>query len=303
MKKIFILFATSMLSIGAFAQKQVPNGGFENWNDSINPIGWNTYASPTAFGPQYCRFAVKDTSAQAHIAGSVTLRMKTDTASPQGITRSYVGLGTIAVAGAPTFTGTAFNGRPDTLFLSYVYFSGAGPQGADSALVQIDLQKAGTSIFTGGVHTFYLPPTNFTMAAFPLTSLYSSTDTPDLLKIVFKSSKSAAGAEFGSTLYLDEVHFNDTVAVVNGINDINAGAAVSAYPNPANSTVNIVVAQNEVGSAIQLIDLAGREVYNGTLSSTSTAIDTRNLESGIYAIRIASNDHLTIFKGKISIAH
>ena len=301
MKKLFILFASIVLSAGAFAQ-QVPNGGFENWNDSIEPIGWNTFASATGFGPNYTRFAVKDTSAQAHIAGLVTLRMKTDTAQPQGITRSYVGLGTIAVAGAPTFTGTAYTKKPDTLFLSYVYFSGNGSNGRDSALVQIDLLKSGTSLLSAGIHTFWLPPTNYSVMALPLTSLYTTgTNTPDVLKIIFKSSKSAGGAEFGSTLYLDEVHFD--ASVVLGVADMTPVAGVSAYPNPANNTINIAVAQNEIGSQIQLVDLAGREVYNGTLGSIKTTIDTRNLETGIYAIHVRSIDHLTIYKGSISVAH
>lgn len=301
MKKVFILLATSIFTIGAYAQ-QVPNGGFENWNDSINPIGWNTLAN--GFGPQYSYFAKKDTNAMTHVEGLASLMMKTDSVfvPSASILRSFVGLGTINVAqGAPVFSGTPFSRKPDTLYMAYAYIPGAG---ADSATVQINLRQGSTSLFTAGTKLFYLPPApQGGFLAFPLTGLYSGTGTPDTLNIVFKSGKSSTGTEYGSTLWVDDVHFNDTVAVVNGINDIRTAAAVNAYPNPANNTINVVVAQSETGSTIQMADLTGRVVYTGILSNISNAIDVANLPTGIYAISIRSNDHLTIYKGKISVAH
>lgn len=299
MKKIFILIAASIMTLGASAQ-QVPNGGFENWNDSINPIGWNTLAN--LFGAQYSYFAVKDTSAQAHVAGSVTLKMTTSAVNGQGTLRSYVGLGTIGGAGTPTFTGAAYTKRPDTLYMAYAYFSGNGPTGADTGQVLINLTQAGTSLF-GGTQTFLLPPSNGGFLAFPLTGLYTLPGAPDTLSIVFKSGKSASGTELGSTLYLDEVHFDASVDAATGINDVNPSAMVSTYPNPANNTINVAVHNEEIGSMVQLTDLGGRTVYTGTLSGATTAINVSTLPAGIYAINIRSNDHLTIYKGKISVAH
>src|SRR4051812_46002655 len=109
MKKIFILFAGIGLSLGASAQ-QVPNGGFENWNGVLNPIGWNTLANYYA---PLSVYAVKDTGAQTHTEGLASIKMHTDTVGGQGQLRSYLGLGTITLAaGPPTFSGVAYTKKP-----------------------------------------------------------------------------------------------------------------------------------------------------------------------------------------------
>ncbi|MCW3128132.1 MAG: C-terminal target protein [Bacteroidetes bacterium] len=294
MKKIFILFAGIGLSLGVAAQ-QVPNGGFENWNDSLNPIGWNTLANYYA---PLSVYAVRDTLPQTHTEGLASIKMHTDTVGGQGQLRSYLGLGTITLAvGPPTYSGVAYAKKPDTLFFDYAYQPGVG---LDTAQVVVNFFQAGVSIF-GGARTFHIPPApTGGSLAFPLTSFYTGSGAPDTLSIIFKSGKSP-GAEFNSTLWLDNVHFD--ASVVLGIPDAAPAAGVSAYPNPANSTINIAVAPNEVGSHIQLIDMAGREVYNGTLNSATSSIDTRNLASGLYAIHVSSVDHLTVYKGSISVAH
>jgi hypothetical protein len=100
---------------------------------------------------------------------------------------------------------------------------------------------------------------------------------------------------------VDGVHFDASV-LVTGIEDVNGPVlGVNAYPNPTSGVLNITVQADEVGSQIQLIDMEGREVYNGILTSTKTVIDTRSFQSGVYSIRVNSIDKMTTYKGKVSV--
>ena len=303
MKKVFTIFALVAISLGSFAQTidTIPNGSFENWTSPTNPDQWSTLAN--IFGPSVSYFAVQDTTAANVIAGTSSLKMRTDSVPSQGILRSYVGLGSAsAPTGAPVFTGVAYSKRPDTLYFAYKYVPGAA---GDSALVTLGLSKAGAQMF-GNRFAFLLPRTDsisgqWAGVGIPLSSYYTVSGNPDSLYMLFKSGKSAAGAAYGSTLWVDDIYF--TAKINTDITNINGDVAgVNAFPNPATDRINIAIEASEVGSQIQLFDMSGREVYSGILSSTTATIDTRNLEAGVYAIRVNSIDKLTTYKGKISIS-
>jgi hypothetical protein len=301
MKRVFILFAALGLTIGASAQ-QVPNGGFETWSDTINPDHWGTIAD--VYGPSYPTFAQRDTTTGNHVEGQASLLVFSDSVPGQGAIVSEVGLGTATATQGISFTGIPYAKRPDTLFAFVKYVPGPGAV-ADTAYASINLTKAGVSLF-GGTGYFVIPAIGaMTEIAIPLSAYYSSavTGAPDTLSLVFYSGNiQTRTSVYGSRLYVDYVHFDASVNVT-GIKEIGAITGVNAYPNPANNTVNISVAQDEIGSRIQLFDMTGREVYNGTISTSDLAINTQNFETGIYAIRVNSIDNLTTYKGKISVAH
>ena len=301
MKKVFTLFAAIALTASSFAQ-QVPNGGFETWTNATNPDSWNTLSN--IFGPGVNYFAVKDTSAGNFVQGTASLRLRTDSVPGQGILRSYVGLGTAtAPTGVPVFTGVAYTKRPDSLYFDYKY---TPTNILDSGLITFGLSNAGTQLF-GGRLTAKLESTNsqWVGVAIPLTSIYTVSGNPDSLYMLFRSSKSgaAAASSYGTTLWIDAVHFSANVNVT-GIEQVNGKImGVNVYPNPASSQLNVAVETDEIGSQIQLFDMTGREVYNTTIDRSTMSIDTRNFEKGIYTIRVNSIDKITTYNGKISIAH
>jgi len=71
-------------------------------------------------------------------------------------------------------------------------------------------------------------------------------------------------------------------------------ADVVVHPNPA---VDYLQLQNlPVGASLQLMDLTGRPVYTTLASTSQTTIPTQNLMAGIYLVRIAHNNALTVRK-------
>jgi hypothetical protein len=138
----------------------------------------------------------------------------------------------------------------------------------------------------------------------PLTGSYlpSNTNAPDSLTLIFASGNLATFPNvYGSTLWIDSVHFDASVNVT-GINQVNGPVlGVNAFPNPATDHINITIQADEVGSQIQLFDMEGRMVYTGILGSTVSAIDTKSMPVGVYTIRVNSIDHLTTYNGKISL--
>ena len=64
-------------------------------------------------------------------------------------------------------------------------------------------------------------------------------------------------------------------------------SGVDIYPNPANTSFNIKV-NNQNITTIQLINSLGQIMYNSNFVE-STKINTENLASGIYTLQIKNN--------------
>jgi hypothetical protein len=310
MRKIFTIITVVCLSFAGFAQ-QVPNGGFETWTNPNAPDDWGTFgnvAGAGAGGMVFPYFAVKDTTPGNHIEGRASLKLITDTfpAFAGGfVIGSTACLGTLSIDAQNNFSysGVPYTKRPDTLYFSYKY-TPAIP--ADTGIIEFYLSKNDTSLFGGYGYAIAneLSNTNgqFVTVAIPLAQYYTSSESPDTLQMLFFSSTDTAAATFGTALWLDDIHFDISVNPL-GVDQINGVVTgVNVYPNPATDQINIAIEGDEVGSAIQLYDMEGRMVYSGILDKTLYNIDTRPLQSGVYAIRVNSIDKITTYKGKVTIA-
>lgn len=67
--------------------------------------------------------------------------------------------------------------------------------------------------------------------------------------------------------------------------------SISLYPNPANDFVTITNLPK--GSTISILDVTGKSVYSSTVTNEQTTINTANLTTGIYLIRIDNNGNRT----------
>jgi len=84
-----------------------------------------------------------------------------------------------------------------------------------------------------------------------------------------------------------------------GSSSIASSNHVSIYPNPANSVLNVVSAED---ATVELMDVDGRQVIMQTLvnADEKKEINTGNLSAGIYMMKIYNSNFVTIQKVVIS---
>lgn len=79
--------------------------------------------------------------------------------------------------------------------------------------------------------------------------------------------------------------------------------AVSIYPNPANSIVNVTIwEERNQAVEVRLLDVNGREVYQMMTKESMFSIDTESLPNGIYYIYLTTDDQMIDVK-KLVLQH
>lgn len=99
-----------------------------------------------------------------------------------------------------------------------------------------------------------------------------------------------------------QMTFNPEIA---GLNKTEAGLKISAYPNPANQNVNLVISSdNAVKTSIKLMDLQGKVIMSRNLSFSqivTESLPVGDLSNGIYILQVATEKG--VHTQKITIAH
>jgi hypothetical protein len=72
-------------------------------------------------------------------------------------------------------------------------------------------------------------------------------------------------------------------------NGLNGSSSISIYPNPANDLFFVVASS---GSEVTLMDLNGRIISSQTIDNVEATFDISSLASGVYMVRIQSNDQV-----------
>ena len=78
---------------------------------------------------------------------------------------------------------------------------------------------------------------------------------------------------------IDDIYVGEGV----GINEVEENL-VSVYPNPANNYINVNATSNIEN--VEVYTISGQKVGNFTANSTTTTISTANLTSGLYLMKI-----------------
>ena len=84
-----------------------------------------------------------------------------------------------------------------------------------------------------------------------------------------------------------------------GIENTYKPLDISIYPNPANDYIFIKTNDSEKFSKVQLLDLNGKVVVEINEENSFQKIDTKNLPSGMYIIRVLGSQ--SIYTGKIVV--
>jgi hypothetical protein len=263
---------------------------------------------------------VRDSTTHAnypHDTISVRLNVDTVTFPSQGLETlagflSYGGAFYAAYPDTPVglrFGFYPYTQRPDSLIFDYKYIPAPGDNGSayvGMTMNRYDSAQAREIIYLN--QAWLLSPTpDWTHMILPLIYTVNDTTHPDSIQLIFLSSY-ISPLHRGTSLWLDSVHFDASVNII--IDTFPAGIyypsnirGINAYPNPANEQLRILVQQSEVGSGIQLYNEEGQQVYTAIIDRPEHVINTACLPAGVYAMRVYSRDHLTIYNGRITIIH
>lgn len=132
--------------------------------------------------------------------------------------------------------------------------------------------------------------------------LMTGTSTPDMTQQVINLS-----AYTGQTVYIAFRHFNitdmfrinlDDVEISLGNNIANVESSVNIYPIPANTMVNVDANSNI--NNVEIYTVSGQKVGDFSANSNTTTINTENLSTGMYMMKI--NTENGVINKKFSVA-
>jgi len=125
-------------------------------------------------------------------------------------------------------------------------------------------------------------------AGYSFNSYDGDTGEWDEVLVYFKKEDETWGNELTPPISVQEIHSPHLTQV---------------YPNPANSFVYVKLANYKTDSHahINIIDLKGKPVYNGSFISDKLKINVNNWPSGMFMFKITANGFET--NGKFIVSH
>jgi hypothetical protein len=275
MKKIYILFLSTILSHSVFSQA-LPNPGFETWNNMggyDDPANWNTLNSLTyQLGVITVQAA---TGADIH-SGAAAIKLTT---IPVGIQNAngLATTGTINVAGMTVDGGLPYTSRPDSIVGWYK----CNPLNGDFGFVDFTLLDASGTDTVAFAH-FQTPAFAITTyTRFSIALNYHNANTPALSRCVISSSAGTSAVAY-SELVIDDL---ELIFNASGISESVFAINTFSY-NPSNHKLQIFT--HESGH-IAVCDMTGKKVSDHKIEKGYSEIPLETIPKGLYLYMFSGN--------------
>jgi hypothetical protein len=267
MKKI-IPFVLLLLFTANYSFGQIPNPSFENWTGT-QPDGWVAYRT-NPFSP----YIFETISTNAH-NGSKAVKSNIVLTGPV-----YNPSGLLSASEASDYY-FPISTKPTKLKGWYILQT----NGLDTFTVNVTMKRQGAIIGQG---EFTSTTTNLSYSEFITNINYSSTTTPDSMKIfiTFNYGKAGSGHE-GSYFILDDLSLSQT----SGLDENQNTLYVQISPNPATSVIEINTSNTDKIQSFELINSFGKVLKTIQSSILTEPIDISNFENGVYFYRLLTTDH------------
>lgn len=277
MKKLYTLIAIICLGTSLAAQT-IPNGGFENWNNTNGypePDNWATFnvlslfvgteygvtqETPGVVGNSYCRLTCTDDGTGAPfpaVAMTGTINLVTGT-----------GAAGFPVNSIPTFLSGSYrssiNGDDISGVICYFTKWNAANGVSDT------LALGQTQFFTTQSSW-----ANFDAPIYPILN-----GVPDSCTIVLISGAGNA-PEIGNYMDIDDLHFSSSSSV----SEADA-SPFHMFPNPATNMLNLDLSRLHSNADVTIYSGSGALVRREQLKNAMNMMDISDLSSGLYTIQI-----------------
>ena len=278
MKKIYFALAYIVCS-GSMLAQTVPNGSFENWDNSQgfpNPDGWATLNILSLFtGSDY------GVTQEAPGAAGASYCRLTCTADMEGMPiPAFAISGSINLLTSSGSAGFPVNNLPN--FLSGQYRSTInGDDQAGIACIFTRWNEVESITDTLAIASLQILESQSSWTNFDIPIVPMMTGTPDTCAIIL-----IAGAgnfpEVGNSLDIDDLHFTGGVSSV----DESELAGFKAWPNPMVNNLLLDLSSMENVNEIELYDMQGRLMEQWQLGATQTTLNVSHLSAGSYILHV-----------------
>ncbi len=297
-----------LLSTMAFAQSQLENSGFEQWENILvgsgdtirEPVEWSSLKSSDNSSLSSLSPVVLKRSSDAHTGNySIELTNILSFIVVNGVATNGLVHPDFNASLAYIFTDTVndqwntpLTARPDSIAGWFKY----APEGADTLQVKIILHrgfgKQPDADFTNNwiALSEYLSPLNTgsEWVRFSAPFTYFSDDDPQYVLVVLNSGNEYTPVDGSVAL------FDDLEMIYN---------SPQSSPDIQKNSEGFIYVANRRHLAIQgldltnfrtinLYDLTGKLVWAGSVTSDQVDISTANLKKGIYLVTLAGQSHL-----------
>lgn len=99
------------------------------------------------------------------------------------------------------------------------------------------------------------------------------------------------GRSSGDTIVLSTLAINESTTGIDGF--LESDLDIKLYPNPASEVITLESDSRMLGSSYHVIDMAGRQVMSGSISSETMTLSISKLEPGLHYIHIGGQKKQT----------
>ena len=308
-RRLLIVTVSFLLVINVFGQ-QVPNGNMETWDSTdvfIRPANWLTngnYVTVFCTPPVITALQTNDKN-----SGNLAVELRAMYCIDD-LFRDQVFIGFTAIGDVISFPnlpyGIAYNQRPAEMNF-YYKFHRVGSDVGFATITLITIDNTGQLVHYIGGGSVDIVNENSTYSLMSIPIIYDRPDTPDVMQITFGTSKTlmlqnqlnhtlpTPDANIGTSLWIDDISVSGGTLGVNEYQEINS---CKIFPNPAKEDIIIEMMQkNQLnGMTCEIINIEGQKIKTIELKTQKTTIDIKDLSSGLYILKIKSDNVITIRK-------
>ena len=287
MKK-FTIALTVLIALTNIANAQIPNNGFETWENYADNYTGSVYEKPDLWNGSLPNNLVYSFSIEKNLdnyptgTGQYSMKIQPDIANGvRGVAISTDGADPMTDwIPKPSF---AINNRPTSLFLYYKCL----PFGGDTIIGKVYFYKNGVVI---GNPIFGTTQTISSWTALEVPMTYYTLDVPDSATIFFVTGAYVQHTE--SILYIDNLSF-DTLIIGSVSEQSLKKSFFNLYPNPASDIIILDInnSNNEIFE-INIYDVIGKLMHSEILKQNQKQINIENLANGIYMVSVKSKNFI-----------